>query len=175
MHFFVMVSAGTDLRKVWPGSARMPIERSPELDELITHGETRSSSTAILHYRVIVNFDRLTLLNAGTLKGEHRPGVSIFDLRTAASVRSSSIRTFRFSASRSGRCATKTAAACGAIRRNSIAAGRRSRCTRHEPRSVRGDPREHPDVRAINGDPVVVRPHRYHVLPPRMVGLRFTW
>ena len=30
-------------------------------------------------------------------------------------------------------------------------------------------------VRAINGDPVVVRPHRHHVLPPRMVGLRFTW
>jgi hypothetical protein len=32
-----------------------------------------------LHYRVIVNFDTLTLLNAGTLKGEHRPGVSIMD------------------------------------------------------------------------------------------------
>ena len=32
-----------------------------------------------LHYRVIVNFERLTVLNAGTLKGEHRPGVSILD------------------------------------------------------------------------------------------------
>ena len=68
-----------DLRKVWPGSARMPIERSPELDELITRGDTRFVINGHLHYRVIVNFDRLTLLNAGTLKGEHRPGVSILD------------------------------------------------------------------------------------------------
>lgn len=68
-----------DLRKVWPGSARMPIERSPELDELIALGETRFLINGHMHYRVIVNFDRLTLLNAGTLKGEHRPGVSIVD------------------------------------------------------------------------------------------------
>jgi hypothetical protein len=26
-----------------------------------------------------VNFERLTVINAGTLKGEHRPGVSILD------------------------------------------------------------------------------------------------
>jgi predicted phosphodiesterase len=68
-----------DLRKVWPGSERMPIERSPELDELIAGGETRFVVNGHLHYRVIINFDRLTLLNAGTLKGVHRPGVSIVD------------------------------------------------------------------------------------------------
>ena len=68
-----------DLRKVWPGSPRMPIERSVELDALIAHGDTRFVINGHLHYRVIVNFEQLTLLNAGTLKGEHRPGVSIVD------------------------------------------------------------------------------------------------
>ena len=68
-----------DLRKVWPGSSRMPIERSPELDALIAGDDTCWVINGHLHYRVIVNFDRLTVLNAGTLKGEHRPGVSILD------------------------------------------------------------------------------------------------
>ncbi len=70
---------GNDLRKVWPGSVRMPIERSPELDELIAGGTTRLVVNGHMHYRAIINFDRLTLLNAGTLKGAHRPGVSIVD------------------------------------------------------------------------------------------------
>ncbi len=68
-----------DLRKVWPGSPRMPVERSVELDALIARDETRWVINGHLHYRVIVNFERLTVLNAGTLKGEHRPGVSIVD------------------------------------------------------------------------------------------------
>jgi hypothetical protein len=68
-----------DMRKVWPGTARMPIERSPELDSLIERDDTRFVLNGHLHYRVIVNFEQLTLLNAGTLKGEHRPGVSIID------------------------------------------------------------------------------------------------
>ena len=71
--------ADNDLRKVWPGSARMPIARSHELDELIGGGSTHFVFNGHLHYRVIVNFEQLTLLNAGTLKGEHRPGVSILD------------------------------------------------------------------------------------------------
>jgi predicted phosphodiesterase len=68
-----------DLRKVWPGSPRMPIARSPELDALIAGQRTHFVLNGHLHYRVIVNFEQLTLLNAGTLKGEHRPGVSILD------------------------------------------------------------------------------------------------
>ena len=67
------------MRKVWPGSARMPIERSLELDSLIELDDTRFVFNGHLHYRVIVNFERLTLLNAGTLKGEHRPGVMLLD------------------------------------------------------------------------------------------------
>ncbi len=70
---------GNDLRKVWPGSVRMPIERSPELDALIELGEVRFVMNGHMHYRVIVNFEQLAVLNAGTLKGEHRPGVSIVD------------------------------------------------------------------------------------------------
>ena len=57
----------------------MSIERSPELDALIERADTRFVINGHLHYRVIVNFEQLTLLNAGTLKGEHRPGVSILD------------------------------------------------------------------------------------------------
>jgi predicted phosphodiesterase len=71
--------ADNDLRKVWPGSPRMPIARSPELDTLIAGQRTHFVLNGHLHYRVIVNFEQLTLLNAGTLKGEHRPGVSILD------------------------------------------------------------------------------------------------
>ena len=57
------------MRKVWPGTARMPIERSPELDSLIELDDTRFVINGHLHYRVIVNFEQLTLLNAGTLEG----------------------------------------------------------------------------------------------------------
>jgi len=71
-----------DMRKVWPGTARMPIERSPELDELIARDDISFLLNGHLHYRVIVNFERLTLLNAGTLRGDHRPGVSILDFET---------------------------------------------------------------------------------------------
>lgn len=69
-----------DMRKVWPGTVRMPVERSTELDDIIDAGRTRLVLNGHMHYRVIVNFDALTLINAGTLKGEHRPGVSIVDL-----------------------------------------------------------------------------------------------
>ena len=75
--------AGNDLRKVWPGSARMPIERSCELDALIEANRVRYLVNGHLHYRIIVNFDGLTLLNAGTLRGDHRPGVSIVDFASA--------------------------------------------------------------------------------------------
>jgi len=68
-----------DMRKVWPGSARMPIERSCELDALIEAAHVRYVVNGHLHYRIVVNFERLALVNAGTLRGDHRPGVSIVD------------------------------------------------------------------------------------------------
>ena len=71
-----------DMRKVWPGSTRMPIERSCELDALIDGQRVRYVVNGHLHYRIVVNFERLTLVNAGTLRGDHRPGVSIVDFGT---------------------------------------------------------------------------------------------
>lgn len=68
-----------DLRKVWPGTERMPIERSHELDSIIERNRYRFVVNGHLHYRVVVNFDPLILINAGTLCGRHRPGVSIID------------------------------------------------------------------------------------------------
>ena len=70
---------GNDLRKVWPGTERMPIERSHELDSIIMRGQHRYVVNGHLHYRVVVDFETLTLINAGTLCGRHRPGVSIID------------------------------------------------------------------------------------------------
>jgi predicted phosphodiesterase len=73
-----------DLRKVWPGSTRMPIERSRELDALIDAAHVRYVVNGHLHYRIVVNFERLTLINGGTLRGDHRPGVSIVDFGAGA-------------------------------------------------------------------------------------------
>ncbi len=73
--------ANNDLRKVWPGTPRMELARSHELDGIIAAGTTHLVVNGHMHYRVIMNFECLTLINAGTLKGVHRPGVSILDLQ----------------------------------------------------------------------------------------------
>jgi putative phosphoesterase len=69
-----------DLRKVWPGTQRMPVERSPELDTVLAEGGTRIVVNGHMHYRVLIDFPELLLINAGTLAARHRPGVSILDL-----------------------------------------------------------------------------------------------
>ncbi|MEM7001559.1 MAG: metallophosphoesterase family protein [Pseudomonadota bacterium] len=71
-----------DLAKVWPGSERMPPERSTRLDELIADGEIRWLINGHMHYRTIIHFQQLTLINAGTLKPTHRPGFSLLDLNS---------------------------------------------------------------------------------------------
>lgn len=71
--------AEDDLRKVWPGTQRMSIERSTALDEIITNGEFRYLINGHMHFRTIIHFEKLTLINAGTLKGEHWPGFSLID------------------------------------------------------------------------------------------------
>jgi putative phosphoesterase len=67
-----------DLGKVWPGTARSPIERSAELDALIEAGRYRFLVNGHLHYRVLIDFHDLLLMNAGTLKGPYA-GFSIMD------------------------------------------------------------------------------------------------
>jgi len=70
--------AHNDLGKVWPGTERSPIERSAELDEVIESGRYRFLVNGHLHYRVLIDFEALLLVNAGTLKGPYA-GFSVMD------------------------------------------------------------------------------------------------
>lgn len=67
-----------DLGKVWPGTARSAIERSNELDTLIESRRYRFLVNGHLHYRVLIDFRDLLLVNAGTLKGAYA-GFSVMD------------------------------------------------------------------------------------------------
>lgn len=71
--------ADNDLRKVWPGTARMGPERSEELDALLRENRLRFVINGHSHYRVLVDFPGLVLINAGTLVSRHRPGISVID------------------------------------------------------------------------------------------------
>ena len=68
-----------DLAKVWPGSERMPPERSTGLDKLIQQGSHRLLVNGHMHYRIVLDFPGLTHINAGTLSPRHRPGVTLLD------------------------------------------------------------------------------------------------
>ncbi len=74
--------AHNDLRKVWPGTERMGPERSHELDRILQTDRFRFVINGHSHYRVLVDFPRLLLVNAGTLVGRHRPGISTIDFET---------------------------------------------------------------------------------------------
>lgn len=69
-----------DLGKVWPGTARSRVERSNALDVLLESRRFRFLVNGHLHYRVLIDFENLLLLNAGTLKGEHA-GFSVMDFQ----------------------------------------------------------------------------------------------
>ena len=71
-----------DLRKVWPGTQRMGVERSPELDDILASGEVRFVVNGHMHYRVLIDFPEVLLINAGTLTARHRPGISLVDFST---------------------------------------------------------------------------------------------
>lgn len=74
--------AENDLQKVWPGTERMPVERSTTLDRLIGENKVRYFINGHMHYRTVIHFEAMTLINAGTLRGDHRPGFSVLDLST---------------------------------------------------------------------------------------------
>jgi len=71
--------ADDDLRKVWPGTEKMDIERSHLLDKIILEGEFQYLINGHMHFRTLIHFEALTLINAGTLRGEHWPGFSVID------------------------------------------------------------------------------------------------
>jgi hypothetical protein len=62
----------------------MPVERSPELDAIVRDGQTRYLVNGHMHYRVVIDFADLVLVNAGTLTARHRPGVSVVDFASGA-------------------------------------------------------------------------------------------
>ena len=77
--------AGNDLAKVWPGSERMDAERSETLDALIAEGELRWLVNGHMHYRMLLDFETLTLINAGTLAARYRPpGVTLLDFEAGS-------------------------------------------------------------------------------------------
>lgn len=71
--------ADNDLRKVWPGTERMPLERSHELDKIIDEGKHQFLINGHVHFKTMIHFQNLTLLNAGTLKGDLWPGFTLID------------------------------------------------------------------------------------------------
>ena len=75
-----------DLHKIWPGTARKSAERSQHLDTMISEGRFQLMINGHMHYRTLIHFHRLTLLNAGTIRGEYHPGFSVldFDSRSVA-------------------------------------------------------------------------------------------
>jgi len=70
--------ADNDLAKVWPGTVRSAVRRSVELDELLSTDRYRFLFNGHMHYRVLIDFPQLLLMNAGTLKGD-AAGISIVD------------------------------------------------------------------------------------------------
>ena len=67
-----------DLAKVWPGTRRSAVRKNADLDDLVDAGEVRLLINGHMHFRVLIDFSNMLLLNAGTLKGE-RGGLSIVD------------------------------------------------------------------------------------------------
>ena len=83
----------SDLSKVWPGSPRLDPERNSRLDEIIASERYRVMLNGHMHFRCLIHFTGLSLLNAGTLKPRHRPGFSIVDFNNG------DIHAFEFEAS----------------------------------------------------------------------------
>jgi len=81
-----------DMAKVWPGT-RGPdsIRRSDALDRLLDDGRFRFMVHGHLHYGVLIDFESLLLMNAGTLKGP-RGGIGVIDFESAE------VASFEFSA-----------------------------------------------------------------------------
>lgn len=67
-----------DLAKVWPGTEKTAIRRSDALDDLLEANHFRFLINGHMHFRVLIDFHNLVLLNAGTLKGE-RGGINLVD------------------------------------------------------------------------------------------------
>lgn len=72
-----------DLRKIWPGTERMPVERSHELDRIIDTGKYQFIINGHVHFKTMMHFRTLTLINAGTISGDRWTGFTILDFEQA--------------------------------------------------------------------------------------------
>jgi predicted phosphodiesterase len=73
--------ADNDLARVWPGRKPEEIKRCAELDAVLVEGHYSFLINGHMHFRVLIDFAGLTLLNGGTLKGD-RAGVCVVDFET---------------------------------------------------------------------------------------------
>ena len=71
-------AADDDMARVWPGRKPGEEKRSRALDEVIESKRYRYVINGHMHFRVLIDFVGMTLLNAGTLRGDHA-GVSLVD------------------------------------------------------------------------------------------------
>ena len=69
-----------DLAKIWPGTERMPVERSSRLDDIIDQGRFSWIINGHVHFQSVIPFETAVLINAGTLAGNRWPGFLILDL-----------------------------------------------------------------------------------------------
>jgi len=67
-----------DLAEVWPGRKPAEIKRSSALDDLLERNQYRFLINGHMHFRMLIDFENLLLMNAGTIKGNYA-GVSIID------------------------------------------------------------------------------------------------
>ena len=68
-----------DLKKVWPGTRQFAALKSRELDRIICEENFDDMINGHIHFRTMVHFKKLTLINAGTISGEFSPGCTLVD------------------------------------------------------------------------------------------------
>ena len=71
-----------DLEKIWPGTDRLKALKSELLDKIISSKRYNYMINGHIHFRTMIHFRKMTLINAGTIAGDFWPGVSILDLET---------------------------------------------------------------------------------------------
>mgnify|MGYP000001276135 FL=1 len=68
-----------DLKKVWPGTDRLQAIKSNELDQIIGEEKFDYVINGHIHFRTMVHFKKLILINAGTISGDFSPGCTMID------------------------------------------------------------------------------------------------
>ena len=71
-----------DLAKIWPGTERMPVERSSRLDDIIDQGRFSWVINGHVHFQSVIPFETTILINAGTLAGNRWPGFLVLDVES---------------------------------------------------------------------------------------------